>query len=84
MQRSLFRTYLALLLMAVFGASLAALAGRHTVAVAIILGLALAKGRLVILDFMDMRRRPGLLPAACLLWCGALLTLALARFFIAS
>lgn len=83
MQRPLSRTLLLLLAMAGLAAGLAALGGRHPAAVAAILALAFAKGRLVVYDFMALRGRAGLLPAACLFWCGALLALAFARFLFA-
>jgi len=82
MQRLLMRSYIALLAMAGLGAALAALAGRHTLAVALILALAFVKGRLVLLDFMGLRGRGRGMAAACLAWCGLLLAFAFGRFLL--
>ncbi|WP_159952310.1 cytochrome C oxidase subunit IV family protein [Rhizobium sp. 18065] len=69
----------ALLTLAVGGAVVAALAGDTVVPVAAVLAMAFAKGRLIILDFMEFRDSRSLLRAALIAWPCVLLTAAFAR-----
>lgn len=68
-----------LLTLAAGGAFVGGLSGGLLVPVAAVLAMAYAKGRLVILDFMDLRHAPGPLRRALLAWPAALLALGLAR-----
>jgi nitric oxide reductase NorF protein len=68
-----------LLTLAVGGAFVGGLSGGLLVPVAAVLVMAYAKGRLVILDFMDLRPSHGVLRSALLAWPAALLSLALVR-----
>lgn len=79
MERALFRTWALLFVLAVAGAALAALCGHHLAAVFVILALAFAKARLVVLDFMEMRHTGNPLAPAILGWAGLVLALSLAR-----
>jgi len=76
---SLNRSLLILLVLALSGALVAALSHGRLMAIVVVLTLALAKGSIVILDFMEMRGTKGALKPALLAWPAALLTLALAR-----
>jgi len=76
---SLNRSLLILLVLALSGALVAALSHGRLMAIVVVLTLALAKGSIVILDFMEMRGTKGALKPALLAWPTALLTLALAR-----
>jgi len=76
---SLNRSLLILLVLALSGALVAALSHGRLMAIVVVLTLALAKGSIVILDFMEMRGTKGGLKPALLAWPTALLTLALAR-----
>lgn len=82
MEQPLFRTYLFLLGFAVSGAALTTLAGSHPAALFGVLALAFFKGRLVILDFMAMRRSSRAMRVALLLWCGLFVALAFGRVLI--
>ena len=68
-----------LLTLAVGGALVGGLSGGLLVPIAAVLAMAYAKGRLVILDFMELRPSRSLLRFALLAWPAALLSLALAR-----
>ncbi|MGD9478454.1 cytochrome C oxidase subunit IV family protein [Shinella sp. G-2] len=68
-----------LLTLAVGGAFVGGLSGGLLVPIAAVLVMAYAKGRLVILDFMELRPSRSLLRSALLAWPAALLSLALAR-----
>lgn len=68
-----------LLTLAVGGAFVGGLSGGLLVPIAAVLIMAYAKGRLVILDFMELRPSRSLLRSALLAWPAALLSLALAR-----
>jgi len=68
-----------LLTLAVGGALVGGLSGGLLVPVSAVLVMAFAKGRIVILDFMELRASRGVLRSALLAWPAALLSLALAR-----
>ena len=68
-----------LLTLAAGGALVGGLSGGLLVPVAAVLVMAFAKGRLVILDFMELRTSRGILRSALLAWPAALLSLALVR-----
>lgn len=68
-----------LLTLAAGGAFVGGLSGGLLVPIAAVLVMAYAKGRFVILDFMELREARGPLRSALLAWPAALLTLALAR-----
>lgn len=68
-----------LLTLAVGGAFVGGHSGRLLVPIAAVLVMAYAKGRLVILEFMELRSARGIMRPALLAWPAALLTLALAR-----
>lgn len=78
----LFRTFFALIALAICGAAVATFAANIPGAVASVLVLAFLKARLLVLDFMAMRDRPGVLSFTLFLWAGLLLTMALARSLI--
>ena len=84
MERALFRTFLILTVLALAGAGVAAIAGHRPAFFFAVLVLALAKARLVVLDFMEMRHNTGPLAVAMLGWAGLLLALAFARSLILS
>lgn len=68
-----------LLMLAFFGAVIGGLGGGLLVPVVTVLVMAYAKGRYVILDFMELRTQHSGLKAALLAWPAILLLLALAR-----
>ncbi|MBN9055095.1 cytochrome C oxidase subunit IV family protein (plasmid) [Shinella sp. PSBB067] len=68
-----------LLTLALGGALVGGLSGGLLVPIAAVLVMAYAKGRLVILDFMELRANRGFMRSALLAWPAALLSLALAR-----
>ena len=68
-----------LLTLAIGGAFVGGHSGGLLVPIAAVLVMAYAKGRLVILDFMELRSAPGLMRPALLAWPAALLSLALVR-----
>lgn len=68
-----------LLTLAVGGAFVGGHSGGLLVPIAAVLVMAYAKGRLVILDFMELRTARGIMRPALLAWPATLLTLALAR-----
>ncbi len=73
-----------LMMLAIFGAVIGGLGGGLLVPVAAVLVMAYAKGRFVILDFMELRARHGGLKVALLAWPAALLLLAFARAIAAA
>lgn len=78
-REELLGTLILLLTLAVGGAVVATLAGPTVVPIAAVLVIAFAKGRFVVLDFLELRgSRSGLRPAL-LAWPGLLLSLAFAR-----
>ena len=78
--REQFVSTLAILLtLAVGGAFVGGHSGGLLVPIAAVLVMAYAKGRLVVLDFMELRGARGVLRPALLAWPAALLTLAFAR-----
>lgn len=81
MTASLTRSFLLLVLMAILGAGLAAPGGRNGLIIGAVL-LALAKARLILLDFMALRNRQSGMATACLGWCAALALLAFLRFWL--
>ena len=83
MTASLTRSFLLLVLMAILGAGLAAPGGRNGLIIGAVLLLALAKARLILLDFMALRNRQSGMATACLGWCAALALLAFLRFWLA-
>ena len=83
--REQFVSTLAILLtLAVGGAFVGGHSGGLLVPIAAVLVMAYAKGRLVILDFMELRGARGVLRPALLAWPAALLMLALVRTFAVS
>jgi nitric oxide reductase NorF protein len=68
-----------LLTLAAGGAFVGGLSGGLLVPVAAVLVMAYAKGRLVILDFMELRTNRGFMRSALLAWPATLLSLALVR-----
>lgn len=74
-----FATLAMLLTLAAGGAFVGGLSGGLLVPVAAVLVMAYAKGRLVVLDFMELRAGGGAMRAALLAWPAVLLSLALAR-----
>ena len=78
--REQFVSTLAIMLtLAVGGAFVGGHSGGLLVPIAAVLVMAYAKGRLVVLDFMELRGARGVLRPALLAWPAALLTLAFAR-----
>lgn len=78
--REQFTATLAMLLtLAAGGAFVGGLSGGLLVPVAAALVMAYAKGRFVVLDFMELRTGHGALKAALLAWPAILLSLALMR-----
>ncbi|MCW5708288.1 cytochrome C oxidase subunit IV family protein [Shinella sp.] len=73
-----------LLTLAVGGAFVGGLSGGLLVPVAAVLIMAYAKGRFVILDFMELRASRSALRPALLAWPALLLSLALARSVLAA
>lgn len=71
-----------LLTLAAGGAFVGGFSGGLLVPVAAVLAMAYAKGRFVILDFMELRARRGALRSALLAWPAVLLSLALARTLV--
>ncbi|MUO85292.1 cytochrome C oxidase subunit IV family protein [Agrobacterium vitis] len=69
---------------AIGGAVVAALAGDSVVPILAVLGIAFAKGRLVILDFLELRDAHHPMRVALLGWVCILLTAALARSLTAT
>ncbi|MGB3814684.1 MAG: cytochrome C oxidase subunit IV family protein [Shinella sp.] len=67
------------LTLAIGGAFVGGLSGGLLVPIAAVLVMAYAKGRLVILDFMELRPSRSVLRSALLAWPAALLSLGLAR-----
>lgn len=78
-QEQLTGTVFTLLTLALASAALSALAGGQIVPIAAVLAIAFAKGRIVVLDFMELRESGGGLRAALLAWPAILLLLAFAR-----
>ncbi|MCP8896083.1 cytochrome C oxidase subunit IV family protein [Shinella daejeonensis] len=68
-----------LLTLAVGGAFVGGLSGGLLVPIIAVLIMAYAKGRFVILDFMELRESGGLMRSALLAWPALLLLLALLR-----
>lgn len=68
-----------LLTLAVGGAVVGGLSGGLLVPISAVLIMAYAKGRIVILDFMDLRTSRSALRPALLAWPAVLLSLALVR-----
>ena len=68
-----------LLTLAAGGALVGGLSGGLLVPIAAVLVMAYAKGRFVVLDFMELRATRGALRSALLAWPAILLSLALAR-----
>ena len=68
-----------LLTLAVGGAFVGGHSGGLLVPIAAVLVMAYAKGRFVVLDFMELRTSRGVLKAALLAWPAVLLSLALIR-----
>ncbi|NKC23183.1 hypothetical protein HED50_19910 [Ochrobactrum oryzae] len=79
---SLNRTFIILILLALSGAVIATTSAGMFAAIIIVLILAFAKGRFVILDFMEMRGTNGTLKPALLVWPALLLALALTRSIV--
>ncbi|MCF3641724.1 cytochrome C oxidase subunit IV family protein [Rhizobium sp. TRM95111] len=73
-----------LLTLAVGGAIVGGHSGGLLVPITAVLVMAYAKGRLVILDFMDLRTGRGIMRPALLAWPAVLLALALARTLTAA
>ncbi len=68
-----------LITFAIGGAIVAALAGPTIVPIAAVLAIAFAKGRLVVLDFLELRGGRHPMRIALILWLCVLLSAALAR-----
>nr|WP_257311838.1 cytochrome C oxidase subunit IV family protein [Shinella pollutisoli] len=68
-----------LLTLAAGGAFVGGYSGGLLVPIAAVLVMAYAKGRFVVLDFMELREAPGPLRQALLAWPAMLLALALVR-----
>lgn len=68
-----------LITLAIGGAIVAALAGETVVPILAVLIIAFAKGRLVVLDFLELRGGYHPMRFALIGWLGVLLTAALAR-----
>jgi hypothetical protein len=68
-----------LVTLALGSAALSALSGGQIVPIAAVLAIAFAKGRIIILDFMELRESSGGLRTALLAWPVLLLLLAFAR-----
>ncbi|WP_242224858.1 cytochrome C oxidase subunit IV family protein [Shinella zoogloeoides] len=68
-----------LLTLAAGGAFVGGLSGGLLVPIAAVLVMAYAKGRFVVLDFMELRATRGALRSALLAWPAILLSLALVR-----
>ncbi|MDX3978424.1 cytochrome C oxidase subunit IV family protein [Shinella sp.] len=68
-----------LLTLALGGAFVGGLGGGLLVPIAAVLVMAYAKGRIVILDFLELRAQRGVLRSALLVWPAVLLSLALLR-----
>ncbi|MCQ4634613.1 MULTISPECIES: cytochrome C oxidase subunit IV family protein [Shinella] len=68
-----------LLTLALGGAFVGGLGGGLLVPIAAVLVMAYAKGRIVILDFLELRAQRGVLRSALLAWPAVLLSLALLR-----
>jgi|APMI01.1.fsa_nt_gi nitric oxide reductase NorF protein len=68
-----------LLTLAAGGAFVGGLSGGLLVPIAAVLVMAYAKGRFVVLDFMELRASRGAMRSALLAWPAILLSLALAR-----
>ena len=68
-----------LLTLAAGGAFVGGLSGGLLVPIAAVLVMAYAKGRFIVLDFMELRASRGALLCALLAWPAILLSLALAR-----
>lgn len=66
-------------LLALGGAIAAALSGNMVMPIAIVLLAALAKARIVVLDFMGLRHAPGALRFALVAWPLTFVLLALSR-----
>ncbi len=74
-----FATLAMLLTLAAGGAFVGGLSGGLLVPIAAVLIMAYAKGRFIVLDFMELRASRGVLKSALLAWPAVLLSLALAR-----
>lgn len=77
------RTLVILLALALSSAAIAGFSNGLPAALAVILVFAFAKGRFVILDFMEMRGTKGPLKPALIAWLSILLSLAFARSVVA-
>ena len=80
----LFRTFLAVLVLAVCGAVIATLSAGNLIAIGAVLVIAFIKARLVILDFMELRHGQRAMAVSLMLWCALLLAAAMARPVIIS
>ncbi len=67
------------LTLAIGGAFVGGLSGGLLVPIAAVLVMAYAKGRFIVLDFMELRTSRGVLKSALLAWPAVLLSLALMR-----
>lgn len=71
-----------LMTFAIGGAIVAALAGPTIVPIAAVLGIAFAKGRLVVLDFLELRGGHHPMRIALICWLSVILIAALSRSLV--
>lgn len=82
--RQLFNTWLLLAGAVISGMALMAIAGPATLVIAVLLGLAIVKSRLVALDFMGLRQAPSALRLGLLIWPAALVLVAAAKLVLST
>ncbi len=77
-------TFILVLVLAIGGATIAALSDGNLIAIGTVLLIAFVKARFVILDFMELRHGQRGMALSLLAWCALLLLVALARPLLVS
>ncbi|MEI2298258.1 cytochrome C oxidase subunit IV family protein [Ensifer sp. MJa1] len=80
--RQLFNTWLLLAATVLSGMTLMAVGGPTIPVIAVLLGLAIVKSRLVALDFMGLRHAPSALRLSLLFWPATLVLIAAAKLML--
>ncbi|MBO0143569.1 cytochrome C oxidase subunit IV family protein [Agrobacterium sp. Ap1] len=77
-------TFILVLVLAIGGATIAALSDGNPIAIGTVLLIAFVKARFVILDFMELRHGQRGMALSLLAWCALLLLVTLARPLLVS
>ncbi|NRQ17900.1 cytochrome C oxidase subunit IV family protein [Ensifer sesbaniae] len=82
--KQLFNTWLVLAAIVISSMALMAVAGPTVIVIAVLLGLAIVKSRVVALDFMGLSHAPSALRLGLLIWPAALVLLAAAKLVLSA